>query len=135
MFKNDNQSTAETIIGPSVQVEGDLSSQGNIQIEGILTGTVLTTGNLMVGEQAKLTANVEVTNAYVAGYLKGNLTVHERLELSPTSKIDGDIITKTLVISEGAQLNGRCLMGSASTAATGTRSGAGNKKNAAAEQS
>jgi cytoskeletal protein CcmA (bactofilin family) len=132
MFKNDNHGAAETIIGPSVQVEGDLSSQGNIQVEGALTGTILTAGNLMVGEQAKLMANVEVANAYIAGYLKGNLTVHERLELAPTSKIDGDIMTKTLVIAEGAQLNGRCLMGSAAVPATTSR-GSGNKKTPAAE--
>ena len=131
MFKNDTHGEAETIIGPSVQVEGDFSSQGNIQIEGTVTGTITTAGNLTVGEQAKLMANTEAANAYVAGYLKGNITVHERLELAATSKIDGDIATKVLVVAEGAQLNGRCLMGTA--AAPGGRGNSSNKKSPAAE--
>ena len=130
MFKNDDHGGAETTIGPSVHVEGDFVSQGNIHIDGAVTGTVKTTGNLTVGEQAKLTANVEAANAFVAGYLKGNLMVHERLELSTTSKIDGDISTKVLVVAEGAQLNGRCQMGNSVTVQTPVTSGnlRGNKR-------
>lgn len=118
MFKNDNQSISETIIGPSVHVDGDLSSQGNIVIEGSVTGTIATSGNLTVGEHAVINANVEATNAHFAGTLKGNLVVHERLELKHTSKITGDIATSVLVVDEGALLNGHCQMGQTSATST-----------------
>jgi len=111
MFKNDNQNGSETIIGPSVKVEGDFISQGNIQVEGSVSGTINTKGNLQAGEQSRINANIEATSAYIAGYVKGNITIHDRLELAPTSQINGDILAKILVVAEGAKLNGRCQMG------------------------
>jgi cytoskeletal protein CcmA (bactofilin family) len=126
MFKNDNHTEADTIIGPSVQVEGELSSQGNIHIEGAVNGSIETTANLTVGEGARITANVKALNAHIAGQLKGNLVVQEKLELATTSKIEGDVVAKILVITEGAQLDGRCQMGSMSTPVVS--GGRGNKK-------
>ncbi len=116
MFKSDANGGAETVIGPTVHVEGDFKSQGNVQIEGSLTGSVSTSGNLTVGREAKIKANIQAANAFVAGYIKGNLTVSERLELTASSRVDGDITTKVLVVAEGAQLNGRCQMGVAAAA-------------------
>lgn len=117
MFKSDGHSP-ETIIGPSVHVEGDLKSQGNIQVEGAVSGAIQTSGNLMVGEAAKIRANVQAMNAQVSGYIKGNVTVSERLELSPKARIDGDVVAKVLAVAEGAQLNGRCQMGATATQPT-----------------
>ncbi len=113
MFKNESRQGTETIIGPSVHVEGDLSSQGDIMVAGSVTGTITTTGSLTVGEGASITANVQAANAFIAGKLKGNLAVTERLELAPTSHVSGDVVTKVLVVADGAKLDGRCQMGSA----------------------
>jgi cytoskeletal protein CcmA (bactofilin family) len=110
MFKGDAATGTETLIGPSVHVKGDFKSQGNVQIEGQVTGTIQTGGNLKIGEQAKINANVAASNAWVAGSIKGNVMVGERLELSPSAKIEGDVSAKVLVMAEGAQLNGRCQM-------------------------
>ncbi len=108
--KSDTSASLETIIGPSVTVEGGFVSQGDVRIEGSLTGSLSTAGNLVVGEQAHINANIQAASAYIAGYIKGNMVVKERLELSPTSKIDGDIVTKVLVVAEGAQISGKCQM-------------------------
>ena len=108
--KSDPSASLETIIGPSVTVEGGFVSQGDVRIEGSLTGSLSTAGNLVVGEQAHINANIQAASAYIAGYIKGNMVVKERLELSPTSKIDGDIVTKVLVVAEGAQISGKCQM-------------------------
>ncbi len=110
MFGTDNKGAAETFIGPSVHVEGNFNSQGNIQVEGSVTGTIKTSANLAVGEQATINANIEAASAYVAGKIKGNLIIHDRLELSATSVVDGDISTKILVMADGAKLNGHCQM-------------------------
>ena len=117
MFKNEPHADVDTTIGPSVHVEGDLKSQGNIHIDGSVDGSVTTSGHLTIGEQARISASVQAGNAQVAGYVKGNLTVTERLELSPTSHVEGDVSAKVLVVAEGAQLNGRCQMGASLVAA------------------
>lgn len=131
MFKNEAHGTSDTVIGPSVRVEGDVVSQGNIQVDGAVSGTIETAANLAVGEQAKLAANVKAQNAYLAGHLKGNLLVQERLELAATAKVDGDITAKVLVMAEGAQLNGRCQMGTTTPASIGAGSGRSSKKTSA----
>lgn len=101
----------ETIIAASVKVEGDFASQGNVLIEGTVEGSLKTERDLRVGERARISADVHAANAVVAGEIKGNLVVGERLELEPTAKVYGDVQTKILVVSAGAMVNGRLLMG------------------------
>ena len=99
---------AETIIGPSVKIEGDFIGEGNVVVEGMVMGSLLTQKNLSVTGTAKITADVEAQNALVAGEINGNLTIHEKLDIAATAKIHGDIQAKILSITPGAVLNGRC---------------------------
>ncbi len=98
---------AETIISASMKVEGDLASQGNVLIEGMVEGSLKTDKDLRVGEQAKITANVNAANAVVAGEVMGNVICSDRLELESTARIQGDITTRILVVSAGAIVNGK----------------------------
>jgi len=100
----------DTIIARGVQVEGDFRSKGNVVIEGTVLGSVITNNNLSVGEYAKIAASVSAINAYVAGEIQGSVKIKEKLELSPTSHIYGDIEAKILIINAGAILNGKCVM-------------------------
>jgi cytoskeletal protein CcmA (bactofilin family) len=101
---------AETIISASMKVEGDLASQGNVLIEGMVEGSLKTDKDLRVGQQAKITANVTAANAVIAGEVMGNVTVSDRLELESTARIQGDISTKVLVVAAGATVNGKLVM-------------------------
>lgn len=103
---------AETIIGPSVKVEGDFSGDGNVIVEGVVMGSLTTQKNLSVTETAKITADVEAQNALIAGEINGNLTIHEKLEIAATAKVHGDVQAKILSITPGAVLNGRCSVAS-----------------------
>ncbi len=100
----------ETIIGPSVKVEGDFASKGNVTVEGAVYGTLKTDKDLKVGVNAKISANILAANAFIAGEVKGNVKVTNKLELTDTSKIFGDVDAKTLVVAAGAILNGKCSM-------------------------
>ncbi len=113
MFKEiypKDQGDIETLIGSSVKVEGDFVSKGNVTVEGMVCGTLKTEKDLKVGVGAKISANVFATNAVVAGEVKGNMKVSGKLELTDTSKIYGDVEAKTVVMSAGAILNGKCTM-------------------------
>ncbi|NQU83538.1 MAG: polymer-forming cytoskeletal protein [Parcubacteria group bacterium] len=100
----------ETIVGPSVNVEGDLSSSGNIVVKGTVTGSVNTTKHLTVEKGAKIIANVRAGSASVSGEIKGNLKVKESLELTSTSKVLGDINVRTLTVEPGAAIYGKVSM-------------------------
>lgn len=116
MFKNEKEMTAggqetETVIAPSVRVEGDFVSEGNVRIEGMVTGSISTERDLIVGENAKITANVQARNGVIAGEMHGNLRVFDRLELSSTARIHGDIQAKILSVAPGAMMRGQLVIG------------------------
>lgn len=108
--KGVNIKEAETIIGPSVRVQGDFVGQGNLIVEGVIKGSVKTKGDLKVGEQAKINASVSAANAVISGEIKGNVKIRGDLELTAQAKIFGDVETKSICIARGAILNGNCKM-------------------------
>jgi cytoskeletal protein CcmA (bactofilin family) len=114
MFKQENKGgtkDAETVIGPSVMVKGNLNSSGNIIIEGILKGGIKTAGEVYVGDKAQITADVEAKTARIGGEIRGNLNIQELLYISSTAKIFGDINCASLAVEQGAVINGKFSMG------------------------
>ena len=113
--KNDPKPTAnddiETVIGPSVQVEGDFVAAGDVIVEGTVTGSLKTEKSLRVGPNAKIYANVVAASALIAGEIQGNVKVGESLELTSNAKIFGDIRAKILNVASGATIYGKCQVG------------------------
>lgn len=106
----DNMAAAETVVGPSVKIQGDLNSEGNIRIEGAVAGKVQTTQSVHVGEAAKIAADVQAGNAIIAGEVQGNIRVTESLILQSTARVAGDISCGVLRVEDGAQFTGKCSM-------------------------
>lgn len=109
-----HDTAAETVVGPSVKIQGDLNSEGNIRIEGAVAGKVQTTQSVHIGDHAKIAADVVAGNAIIAGEVHGNVKVAESLLLQPTARIAGDISCAILRVEEGAQFSGKCTMKGAS---------------------
>jgi len=107
----ENFKDIETIIGPSVKVEGDFKADGNVIIEGQVIGSFGTKKNLRVGNDAKIKASIEAENAWIGGAIKGNLKINGHLELSANAKIKGDVEAQILTIETGASINGHVKMG------------------------
>jgi cytoskeletal protein CcmA (bactofilin family) len=103
-------SVAETIIGPSVRVEGNFVGQGDIIVEGEVKGALQTKNNVRIGPKAQVRANIKGASIFVAGQVRGNIKAKEKVELSSQAKVFGDLETKTLSIAPGAFFNGRCIM-------------------------
>ncbi|HAT03653.1 MAG TPA: hypothetical protein DCS29_02630 [Candidatus Magasanikbacteria bacterium] len=100
----------ETVVGPSVVVEGDFASEGNILVKGTVSGNVQTGKLLTVERGAKILANVKAGNAIISGSVRGNVRVEERLELTESAQVDGDVVCKILVVAAGALLQGKVSM-------------------------
>lgn len=114
MFKKNAEERGdeiETIIGPSVQVEGNFVANGDIIIEGIVSGNIKTEKNLSVGSSAKIFANISAANALIAGEVQGNVKVKDSLELTESAKIFGDIKSGTISVASGAGIHGKCTSG------------------------
>lgn len=100
----------ETVVGPSVNVEGDFGSEGNIVVKGTVSGSVRTSKHLSVEVGAKILANVKAGTAKIAGEVRGNMKIKEVLELTSTARVLGDVEVKTLIIEAGAIISGRISM-------------------------
>jgi cytoskeletal protein CcmA (bactofilin family) len=115
MEKDDMNAPAETVVGPSVKIQGDLNSEGNIRIEGAVAGKVKTSQSVQVGEAAKIAADVHAGNAIIAGEVQGNMKISGSLILLKTARIAGDITCATLRVEDGALFSGKCHMGGTPT--------------------
>ncbi|MEA3450253.1 MAG: polymer-forming cytoskeletal protein [Patescibacteria group bacterium] len=109
--KNTNNNRAETIIGPSVKVNGNFHGDGDIIIEGEVEGNVKTKNTLTVNSGAKIIADVIAKNAKISGSINGNVKIDNCLELEASAKIAGDISCKEISVAKGAIINGHCQMG------------------------
>lgn len=111
-------SPAETVVGPSVKIQGDLNSEGNIKIEGQVSGKVKTSQSVFVIPGAKIAADIFAGNAVVGGEVQGNLKISGHLILQSTAKLIGDIGCSVLRVEDGAQFSGKCVMGASGAVAT-----------------
>ena len=114
MFSKDSKiksEDAETIIGTGVKVEGSFSAFGDVVVKGQLVGSLETQNDLALRDTGMIEADIKAKNASIAGEIKGNLNVEEKIELSSTAKVLGDINCRVLAIDEGAILNGKCKVG------------------------
>jgi len=110
--------TATAFLGRGAKIVGTISFDGPAQIEGEVEGEVTSTDTLTIGKTATLKASIKGATVIVHGQVTGNIEASSRLELVAPSRVDGDVTTTTLVVQEGAVLNGKCQMGSAKKGAT-----------------
>jgi cytoskeletal protein CcmA (bactofilin family) len=82
-----------------------------VRVNGHIAGTVFSKqGTLIVDTEARVDATVDVAVAVINGTVKGEIVARERVELGPSSKIYGNIWTRSLVIKDGAVFEGVCRM-------------------------
>ncbi len=110
MLEENLNAPAETVVGPSVKIQGDLNSEGNIKIEGQVTGKVKTSQSVFVIPGAKITADVLAGNAMIGGEIQGNLKISGHLVLQSSARITGDISCTVLRVEDGAIFSGKCAM-------------------------
>lgn len=98
----------ETVIGPSVKIEGNFACQGGIVIEGEVKGSIKTSSFLEIGEKAVLAADVAAKQAKIGGEVRGNIKIDEYLEVTESAKLYGDIEAAFVSIARGALIKGKC---------------------------
>ncbi len=108
-FKPPPPGQVETVIGPTTNIKGTLQNDGGLRVEGIFEGVVETGGNLIVGEEAKVMADVVAYNVSVAGAIKGNIKAN-RVEILSSGRVWGNITVKSFLVDEGGFVRGEIIM-------------------------
>jgi cytoskeletal protein CcmA (bactofilin family) len=97
-----------TNIGPAIVINGELSSDESLRLDGHVKGNILLReAELTIGQSARVEADVRSTRVLVLGTVTGNIAASERIELGATAKVTGNLSANNVVIVEGARFNGR----------------------------
>lgn len=100
----------ENVIGATANFNGHFKADGGIRIDGVFEGVVETAGNVIIGEGAKVMADITARNVSVAGVVEGNVNAIGRLEILSTGKVCGDIAVASFLIDEGGVFRGQSVM-------------------------
>ena len=99
----------ETVLGVNATLSGDLHSQGNIRLDGVFEGALEIDGNVLVGETAKITADINARNISIGGAVRGNVNGN-KVQILRTGRVWGDINAAAITTEEGAFIDGKITM-------------------------
>ena len=97
-------------IAEGVVLVGDLSSQNDVRLDGIVEGTVFSRGRVVVGESAKIKGALVCANTDFWGEMDGDIHVSNLLVLKSTAKVKGSLNVNKLQVEIGAGIDGSCKM-------------------------
>jgi cytoskeletal protein CcmA (bactofilin family) len=100
-----------SLIGPGMEVRGDLTSTGTIRIQGQVAGNVRAEKAVVVGKEGAVEGDIFTQDAVISGEVKGLLMVSSRLEVHASAVIDGGVRARRIQVEEGARLNGEVRVG------------------------
>ena len=96
-----------TTLGPQISIDGEVSSDDDLTIQGTVTGVVIVRGaTLIIEPTARLEADVRARLVVVRGEVHGAIAASERIELGPSSLVEGSLSADRIAIADGARFNG-----------------------------
>ena len=101
----------ETVIGPNTNFRGRLVCDGSIRIDGVCEeGVIETLGNIVIGPQAKVAADLIAENVSVSGAVTGSIKASGRLEILSTGKVWGNVDVGSFLLDEEGYFRGNLAM-------------------------
>lgn len=117
MAKDNNEINLQIInlIAKGTRITGDINSEGDLRVDGEITGNLDSRGRLVIGPTGKITGDISCRSCEISGTHNGKINVSELLSLKASSTIIGEIITGKLSIEPGAYFKGTCVMSEENT--------------------
>jgi cytoskeletal protein CcmA (bactofilin family) len=100
-----------SMLAEGAYIIGDIESEGNIRIDGIMRGNLVCHARLVIGRKGKIEGTVDTVEAVIEGEVIGELYVRDLLTLAESAKIVGDICTVRFSVQDGAVFTGKSIMG------------------------
>lgn len=111
MLKSTDKNDTINSIAIGSKLEGNLTSSGDVRVDGSLKGAIKTAGKLVLGDTGFIEGEIKCKSAIIGGEIQGTIQTEELLNLRATAKLSGEIITSKLAIEPGAVFSGKCSMG------------------------
>ncbi len=106
----EDRAFVNSIVGEGTRFNGELDLNGLLRIDGDFTGTIKTTGKVLVGKNGRAECTINASTVVVGGAVKGNIYSSERVIVLSSGMILGNIYTPRLIVEEGVILNGECII-------------------------
>ena len=103
-------SDLNALLGRGSEFEGKLTFEGTVRIDGKFTGTIVTNDVLVVGEGAKISAEISCGSIIVHGEVQGNVRAKNAVELHHPARVRGNIESPSVMIEKGVVFEGQCKM-------------------------
>jgi len=113
METSKSEEAVQAHLGKGSRVEGKLTFEGSVKIDGHIEGEIQAQHAVIVGEGAVINAQINAETIVVKGKVTGDITARKQVELRSPAKLTGNITTPSLVIHEGVVFEGHCSMGGA----------------------
>lgn len=104
------QSDLNGFLDNGSHLEGELRFETSFRIDGKFTGSVVSDGDLVVGEGGEIEGELSVGRIFVSGTIRGTIRASRRVQIAPSGKVFADLETPSLEIEDGALFEGRCSM-------------------------
>jgi cytoskeletal protein CcmA (bactofilin family) len=114
-------STSASLIGAGTTMKGDITSSGDLRIDGTLVGNIFCTAKVVIGANGNVQGDIGGQQADIMGKVSGTIKVKDLLQLKGGSVVNGNIEAAKLQIEPTANFNGGCHM-TVSTPAQGAHS-------------
>jgi cytoskeletal protein CcmA (bactofilin family) len=109
----DTQMVVDALIGPQVIIRGDVEFSGGLYVEGKVIGKVIASEGaqamLTVAENGAIEGEVVASTVVISGRMDGDVHASDRVELTATARVNGNVHYKVVEMAAGAQLTGRLL--------------------------
>ena len=110
--EKDKQDAISTFIGTKSNIEGSLVFEGTVRVDGRLKGKIMSSeGTLIVGEPARIEADIDVGLAVIMGEVAGTVHAKKRIEIYKPARVTGDLQSPVISMDVGVTFNGNCTMG------------------------
>ncbi len=100
----------QNIISKGTKIVGDLMSEGDFRIDGVVEGNLKTNGKVVVGKSGHIKGTLQGTDAHFEGKFSGKLALSGTLTLKTSSHIEGEVVVGKLSVEPGATFNVTCMM-------------------------
>jgi cytoskeletal protein CcmA (bactofilin family) len=106
----ENVPASASMIGAGTSLKGDITSNGDLRIDGSLIGNIIGSSKVIIGANGSVEGDISCQQADIMGNVSGSIKAKELLQLKNGSVVKGNISAGKLQVEPAATFNGQCHM-------------------------
>ena len=100
----------DTVLSTDIDFSGTLHFEKPFLIQGKVSGEIIAKGLLVIDDEAVVNANINTSRVVIRGLVKGDINATEKVEVTATGKLEGNVVAPEIFMETGCMFNGSCTM-------------------------